>query len=200
MRNIRNLKRLAALAVAALLLMAVAISPGAALLGVGVTFAAALIGSGNDAIRAADTSANQSKKIKSTAPRLWPPGLSMGDVNSTMVNTAATTATARRARKNHFETDMRYCGDRISMQNANNDMATARGPTALGILLPFMSKSADKIRSRTPMSNNGQVMSDATIMLKTLGAKVHASFNNALNIGLFSYRARDRGIALGLAA
>lgn len=202
MRNTRNLKRLVALSAALLLVVGLALAPGAAFLGAGVTFVVVVASTATTSRPAVETASRGTGWFGrfNTALNRWPPGQTMSD-DSTMMNAAATAAPVRRARKNHFETDMRFCGDRISMRRANTAMATTRGPTPMGFLSVFkMSRSADETGSRTPMNDNGQFLSDATTMLKDLGAKVHASFENALNIGLFSYRARDRGMALGLAA
>ena len=201
MRKTRNLKRLVALSAALLLVVAVAFSPGAAVLGAGATFAVVLMSTGAAAQNATEGSQKKTGLFQRiTALSFRPPGRAMSDDNSTMVNAAATTATARRARKNHFETDMRYCGDRISMQNAHFGMATARGPNASGSLPIFMSGSADMTRSATQMFDNGQFVNSPPAMISKMSAAVH-SLLEAFNIGQFSYRARDRGMmSVGLAA
>lgn len=107
----RNLRRLAALAVALLLVLAVSLSPGAAALGVAVLFVAVLFSTGAKARHGFSELKYDAARFGDMAFGSGPPGRSM---IKSCVEKSNCKPPGGRKRKKRFVMSMEYHGDRIS--------------------------------------------------------------------------------------
>lgn len=110
----RNLRRLAALTVALLLVLAVSLSPGAAALGVAVLFAPVLFSTGAKAQHGFSELKYDAARFGDMAFGSGPPGRSM---IKSRVRKSNCKPPGGRKRKNRFVVSMEYHGDRISMRS-----------------------------------------------------------------------------------